>query len=56
MYVGCPRVVGDDEESDDGDDFDDEFQMKDRQETQDRNRVDNPSVIYHYLSLSCNYV
>ncbi|KAI3732690.1 hypothetical protein L1987_63897 [Smallanthus sonchifolius] len=42
-HKGCPRVVGDVEESDDGDDFEDEFQIKNHQETRDHNRVDNPS-------------
>ncbi|KAI3819546.1 hypothetical protein L1987_13387 [Smallanthus sonchifolius] len=42
-HKGCPRVVGDGEESDDGDDFEDEFQIKNHQETRDHNRVDNPS-------------
>lgn len=45
LLIGCPRVVGDDEESDDGDDFDEEFQTKDHQETRDHNRVDKSSVI-----------
>ncbi|GJY13839.1 cellulose synthase A catalytic subunit 7 [UDP-forming] [Tanacetum coccineum] len=41
--VCCPRVIGDGEDSDDGDDFEDEFQLKSHQETRDQNHVDNPS-------------
>nr|GEV25637.1 cellulose synthase A catalytic subunit 4 [UDP-forming] [Tanacetum cinerariifolium] len=42
-HKGCPRVIGDGEDSDDGDDFEDEFQLKSHQETRDQNHVDNPS-------------
>ena len=45
LWVGCPRVIGDGEDSDDGDDFEDEFQLKSHQETRDQSHVDNPSVI-----------
>ena len=45
LRVGCPRVIGDGEDSDDGDDFEDEFQLKSHQETRDQNHVENPSVL-----------
>ncbi|KAL5561995.1 hypothetical protein UlMin_031742 [Ulmus minor] len=38
---GCPRVAGDDDDSLDGDDFDDEFQMKNPLADSDQIHVDN---------------
>jgi len=47
--VGCPRVAGDEEENFDGDDFDDEFPIKNHHEDLDRERDVNHVVIYLYL-------
>nr|KYP43719.1 Cellulose synthase A catalytic subunit 4 [UDP-forming] [Cajanus cajan] len=44
-HKGCPRVVGDEDENSDADDFDDEFQIKNHREDLDRqydvNHVEN---------------
>jgi hypothetical protein len=42
---GCPRVAGDDDENFDAEDFDEEFQMKNRYDDSDRQHVTVHSVI-----------
>lgn len=36
--AGCPRVIGDEEENFDADDFEDEFQIKNRHDDLDQQR------------------
>lgn len=43
--VGCPRVVGDEEENLDADDFEDEFQIKNPHDDLDQHRDVNHVVI-----------
>lgn len=44
-HKGCPRVVGDEEDDFDADDFDDEFQIKHQQDIQDQQHSANRSEI-----------
>jgi len=43
--AGCPRVVGDEDENLDGDDFEDEFPVKNHHDDLDLNRDANHVVI-----------
>lgn len=45
FFAGCPRVIGDEDENLDGDDFEDEFPIKNHHDDLDQNRDVNHVVI-----------
>jgi hypothetical protein len=45
FLAGCPRVVGDEDENLDGDDFEDEFPIKNQHDDLDHHRDVNHAVI-----------